>query len=108
MENRISADEFYQFLNTNLVEDPNISRDFISFDLMITGVGEEFLKYISVGNANVGITSSELVPTFTNLSEGYGVFPSRSSTLHKGYEIDEITIDSLKNNFLTKDLNFQF
>lgn len=107
-EVRITGNQLYQYLGSKLEVNPNIARKFLSFDVLAVGGGEAFSEYLEAGNANTGITSTQVIPTFTNLSEGFGIFSSKNSEFHEGYVVNPETIDSIRNNQFSKDLNFQF
>jgi len=107
MDTRLNKIDLFQILNSRLEVDPTISRNFLSVDILVTAGGQALDDYISAGNANTGITSTQVIPTFSNLSEGFGIFSSKSSVLQEGYVLSGPTIDSIQNNTLTKDLNFQ-
>ena len=108
MDTRLNKVDLFNYLSNRLEVKPTVARKFISFDVLVTGGGEALNDYITAGNANTGITSTQVIPTFSNLSEGYGIFSSKNSTYHEGYVVNGSTIDSIQNNSLTKDLNFQF
>lgn len=108
MDTRLTKLDLFNYLANNLESNPNIIRRIVSFDLEVIGGGEGLADYISTGNANSGITSTQVIPTFTNLSEGRGIFSSKNSTFQEGYTINSVTIDSMRNNNITKNLNFQF
>jgi hypothetical protein len=108
MDTRLTKTDLFQYLNSRLDVNPTVARKFLSFDLLVTGAGQALTDYINTGNANTGITSTQVIPTYTNLSEGFGIFSSRNSQLQEGYTLSGPTIDSIQNNTLTKDLNFQF
>jgi len=108
MDTRLNKIDLFQYLSNRLETNPMVARKFLSFDVLVTGGGEALNDYISAGNANTGITSTQVIPTYSNLSEGYGIFSSKNSTFHEGYVVNGSTIDSIQNNSLTQDLNFQF
>ncbi len=108
MDTRLNKVDLFQYLSNRLEQNPSIARKFLSFDVLVSGGGEALNDYISAGNANTGITSTQVIPTYTNLSEGYGIFSSQNSSFQEGYVLNGSTIDSLQNNPLTQDLNFQF
>ncbi len=99
--------EFYVFLDNNLQPDPNVRRTFRGIDVVIDAGGEEILDYTRVGQANLGITASQEIPFYTNLSEGRGIFSSRNRQVEKGVLLSPIAKDSLVNGVFTKDLNFK-
>ncbi|HFB99849.1 MAG TPA: DUF4249 family protein [Phaeodactylibacter sp.] len=108
MNTRLTKLDLFQYLNSHLEQNPNINRKVLSIDILVAAGGEALSEYISVGNANTGITSTQVIPTYTNLSEGFGIFSSKTTALQKGYLLHSETIDSLRENNLTKNLNFQF
>ena len=99
--------EFYRFLSSQIEENPAVLRVLKNIDLKIDAGGIELSNYINVGQANTGITSAQLIPNYTNLSKGLGLFAARNQLLEKGFVIDSQTKELLKNSELTKDLNFQ-
>jgi len=98
--------EFYSFLSKNIPVNTNLKRIFRGMEFIVTAGGTEIEQFINIGQANTGITGSQEIPTFTNLSEGRGIFSSRNILREKGVQITSMTRDSLRNGFLTKDLNF--
>ncbi len=104
----IRAERFYQFLDGALEPLGNEGyRNLKSMDLLIVGGGQEFVDYFEIANANLGITSSNTVPVYTNLSEGLGIFTSRYFLLRDSIEFDPITMDSVRMGVYTNDLNFE-
>lgn len=98
---------FYTTLASNIDEDATAQRLFQNIDLVLDSGGQAILDYINIGSANLGITSSQDIPTFTNLSEGVGIFSSRNRLIKADIPITPLTQDSLKNGSITKHLNFQ-
>jgi hypothetical protein len=98
---------FYEFLKANIEENAAVLRVLRSIDIQIDAGGEELFNYINVGQANTGITSAQVIPNYTNLSQGLGIFASRNSFVEKGFVIDSQTKDLLINGELTKNLNFR-
>lgn len=103
---KLIGKEFYVFFQNNLEANPSISREVTSFDVIVRGVGKEFKEYTDILSINLGITSSQAIPTYTNMSDGYGVFSSINSTELRGFYFHEDTVDSLQNGIYTKSLNF--
>jgi hypothetical protein len=99
--------ELYKFLSDKLDHNPVLKRSFKSIDLYATIGGQEFKDYIDLGNAASGITSSQVVPTYSNITNGKGIFSSRYTLVSQGYLVGSMTRDSLKNGIYTKSLNFQ-
>ncbi len=104
----VPGEGFYQFIGASLDDNEGFDRIFLSFDFILDAGGEEIFEYINIGEANTGITSSQVIPTYTNLSEGFGVFSSRARTLYEGFTLQSEARDSLANGVYTKDLGFDF
>lgn len=97
---------FYRFLGQALEADPRISRKFESIDIIVDAGAKSLYDYLSVGQANSGITGAEFVPSYSNVDKGFGLFSSRSRLIAKDFSINLTTFDSLQNGIYTKDLNF--
>ena len=102
-----SGKEFFIFLSNNLTADPNIRRTFRGMDVVVDAGGQEILDYTRVGQANLGITASQEIPFYTNISEGRGIFSSRNRKVKTGILLTEVAKDSLVNGIFTKQLNFK-
>lgn len=107
--NRIEPEgiEFYQFLKDNIAVNPALQRVLNTIDIQIDAGGEELFNYINVGQANTGITSAQVIPNYTNLTNGLGIFASRNTFLETGFTLDALTKEALRENEFTKDLNFR-
>jgi hypothetical protein len=107
----VSGEDFFSFLGTqikNPVGTP-LKRKYKYFDIFIESGGQELVNYLSSGEANGGITGTEIIRTYTNLSNGYGLFSSRNTTKFAGFGLDDKngSLDTLKIGRYTKSLNFQ-
>ena len=102
----IQGEEFFEFLASNIEEDEDAQRLFLDVEIILDSGGNEITEYIKVGQANLGITSSQDIPVFTNLSEGRGLFSSRHRYEREPVQLSPITKDSLVNGAITKHLNF--
>lgn len=98
--------KFYQFLANKIEENSEITRADMSIDIRIVGGGNQFLDYLRISNANLGITSANQVPIYTNLSRGLGIFASRSYLNKLNFTLDATSRDSLSDGIYTKHLNF--
>ena len=108
VDTRLTKLDLFNYLANNLEANPNIIRRIQSFDIEVIAGSEELADYINTGNANSGITSTQVIPTYSNLSEGRGIFGSKNIGFQEGYTINDVTIDSMQNNPITEGLNFQF
>jgi hypothetical protein len=105
----LPGESFYQFLGAELEANPDLNRFYTSIEFVVDAGGKEIFEYINIGQANTGITSSQVIPTYTNLSEGFGVFSSVNKLLTDPYFILHPEMrDSIEMGIYTADLNFQF
>ena len=98
--------EFYEVLRNNVPVNSALKRVLSGIDIIIIGGGESLEKYINVGLANTGITGSQELPSYSNLSEGRGIFSSITKLESKGLLLNPSSWDSLRVGVITKDLNF--
>ncbi len=98
--------QFYDFLASNLEAAANIQREFLGFEVKVVSMGNEFADILQLSNANIGITSTQFDPIYSNVEGGIGVLTSRSSAIRTGIVLNPISIDSLKNGIITGALNF--
>lgn len=100
---------FFEFMQGAFDEkSPNVKRYFQNASIIINSGGKELKDYINIGQANLGITSSGEIPTYSNLSNGgLGIFSSSISFARNNIGLSNITLDSLRNGHITKSLNFQ-
>ncbi|MBC7884154.1 MAG: DUF4249 family protein [Saprospiraceae bacterium] len=99
---------FYEFLQGALDKDPLKKRYFQHASLIVVSGGQAIKDYISIGQANLGITSSGEIPVYSNLSkDGQGIFSSKTSFIRTDIGLAQGTLDSLRGSVLTKSLNFQ-
>lgn len=103
----IEGQRFFNFLASQIEENPLAIRSFGNVDVVLVTGGQEVLDFISIGQANLGITSSQDIPTYTNLSEGVGIFSSRNVERKNSVSLTQITLDSLRMGAATRNLNFQ-
>ncbi len=106
-EYKMDGAQFYNSVAANIEEDPAATRIFGSIDILVWCGGKELLNYITILGANTGITSTQDIPLYTNLSEGRGIFTSRNVSDNLGFGLTNQSLDSLKNGSITGNLNFQ-
>ncbi len=99
--------EFYEVMANSIPDKPGYDRIFIGIDIEIVSGGEELEKYVNVALANIGITGSQEIPSYTNLSEGQGVFSSIDIIKTDELLLSPGTRDSLRFGRITKHLNFK-
>lgn len=98
--------DLIRFVGNAIPVNPNAQRHFSQIDLILDAGGEDISNYIQVGFANTGITSSQEVPTYTNIDGGLGVLSSMNSLRINGYPLSGQALDSLAESSATRDLNF--
>jgi hypothetical protein len=106
-ESKFDGTEFYTSIKANIPEVTGATRLLDSLDVIIWCAGTELAQFIEIANANFGLTSTQDIPTYTNLSEGLGLFSSRNVGIMTGFGINDQTLDSLRNGSITAHLNFQ-
>lgn len=99
------SENFYRFLGETLDPDGSV-RQITALDFLVTGVGPEFLELLEVANANIGITSAQSIPVYSNIEGGLGILTSRSFGQRAGMTLNSASVDSLQNGIYTRDLNF--
>lgn len=103
----LRSGDFFQFLGASLPVLSEGYRVFDHIDIQLVAAGVEFLELTKIGQANLGITSANEIPIYTNLSEGRGVFSSKATALRTGLTLGPVSIDSLQNGIFTRQLGFQ-
>lgn len=109
IEQRINRTEFYRRLALALPVDANLVRTADptnTIEFILSAGGDELDKYIQVKNAQGGISSISYLPTYTNITNGLGLFSSRTSTTVNNIILNPVSKDSLINGSFTKNLGF--
>jgi hypothetical protein len=102
----IQNDNFYIYLNFAIADDPNVHRITDSCDFIFSVGGQELDTYNQVAIAQQGLTSGQVLPTYTNIENGLGLLSSRFHKTVANIQIDPRTVDSIACNSLTSHLNF--
>ncbi|MBK7694667.1 MAG: DUF4249 family protein [Saprospiraceae bacterium] len=97
--------QFYNFLKENLIVDPAIKREILRLDFKVRAGGPEVYDFNSIVNANTGITASQEIPRYSNMSEGFGLFSSIHQT-ERSFGISLETKSLLKTLDQTRLLGF--
>ena len=103
----IIGEDFYRFLEGAIEPSQTRIRRFVDMEFVVTAGGQELVEFIRIQQANTGITSSQVVPTYTNIDGGIGLFTSRNNVSREGIRIGAVALDSLKNGIYTRQLNFR-
>jgi len=106
-EVNLSSTAFYQFLANNIAPASSRFRYFEGCDIILTGGGAEIAELQETLSANSGISGAEALPVYTNMSEGFGIFTGRNTTVLPNVIIGPTTVDAMNEDPLTKPLNFR-
>ncbi|MEM0992771.1 MAG: DUF4249 family protein [Bacteroidota bacterium] len=101
-----SGEDFYIFLGGALEDAPNQIRRLKDIDVFVTAGGRELANFIRIRQANTGLTSSQVTPTFTNIEGGIGLFSSKAEVSREGIKLTQEALDSLATGFYTRSLSF--
>lgn len=99
--------EFYEFLGQSITKDATIVRRFRNIEFEIYSAGQEIQDYIDLNRANLGVTGSQEVPVFSNITGGIGLLTSRSTFLRGPHRLNPESLRTLRESSYTKDLNFR-
>jgi len=100
-------ENFFHFINGSLNTDNNVIRTVDSLSFMFSVGSEVLSKYIDVQQAQTGLVQTQIVPEFTNIENGIGLFASRYTKVVKGIKLNISSIDSLACGSITGHLNFR-
>lgn len=103
---RFQGASFYQAIANELEPLPAGTRRFTNFVYEVTAAGKEIEDYLRIANANIGITSSQAIPVYTNVTGGVGIVSSRYTITSEVLTLTPQALDSLLVGSLTKNLNF--
>lgn len=89
----------------------NIKRYVDTADLVLYAGGKELTKYITISNAQGGLTADQIKPIYTNLvssnpdkEDVYGLFDTRVKVIIRNLPYSSATIDSLINSPFIQDV----
>ena len=102
----ILGDGFYSILLSQLEKDPAINRFFGTMSVEFIVAGNELKEFNEIALVNTGITSAQVIPTYSNLSHGLGILSSKASSIVDELVLSEVALDTLRNSELTAELNF--
>lgn len=110
----VNGESFYRFLASRFEENPKMRRELgiwdpvvqiaRSFDLVLVVANEELDTYLDINSPVTGIIQER--PEYTNVSNGLGLFASRSSQLATGYGYTDGTMKELAIGEHTSNLGF--
>lgn len=103
----LPALEFFKFLAANIPPASGTFRYFENCDMTLEGGALDLLKFNEVASASGGITGAEVIPSYSNMSEGFGLFMSKNSTTLGNIRITPETVKAMNLLDITKPLNFR-
>jgi len=106
MSEDLSGDNFYTFLNSAIPDDQSVFRTVGKLDFLFSVGGQALDTYNQVTIAQQGLTSGQVLPTYTNINNGLGLLSSRFHKTVAGVPIDSHTVDSIACYGITSHLNF--
>jgi Domain of unknown function (DUF4249) len=98
--------EFYEIMKNSIEVNDLLKRIFLGIDVEVIAGDNSLENYVNVSLANSGITASQEIPTYTNMSEGLGIFAGINKFKRYSVGLVQSTRDSLKEGYRTKQLNF--
>ncbi|MBK7226637.1 MAG: hypothetical protein WBB17_09480 [Saprospiraceae bacterium] len=96
---------FFDAIKSNFTPDNQIKRSVQFVTLELKAGAKELREFLNIVNANTGITASQEIPRYTNISEGFGILTS-SSYWTKNYFVSPNTVILLRTLDETKNLGF--
>lgn len=106
----LETQRFYQFLNAfipeynGLIPAQNVERSVGRMDVIFNIASDEFTTFLDVNQPSNTIVQEK--PRYTNVENGIGLFASRTNFIKPNISLSVFTIDEIKNNPLTSNLNF--
>lgn len=108
----IAKTDFYNSIISQIHKDPAGTpsnqlhiRQFVSLDFIVLQASDELYKYITINQPSLSFVQK--VSDYTNITNGLGVFASRSQSGISGIQLTNQTADSLRHGQYTSDWNFQ-
>ena len=102
----IDGANYYKWVQSEL-EEGDFIRELVDFDLFIYAGGVELDNYINAGRVSSGLTSVEILPTYTNVTNGLGIFSTRYTKTEIGLLPNGRMLDTLATGPYTRNLGFR-
>ena len=106
-EVKINSETFYNFLVENIPPANDRFRYFDGIEIILTGGGKEIREYQETASANSGLTGAEVIPVYSNLSEGFGLFTGKNVAALVKIQVAQETVNAMNEQSPAKDLNFR-
>ncbi len=87
----ISKEAFYGYLNSVIEKDDNLIRFMGNLEIQVIAASEEMSTYLSASANQTGISSGQVKPEYSNISNGLGIFTTgnKSSVIYYSFINDE-------------------
>lgn len=99
----INGDSFYTFLGSHIQVDPTLNRTLGLCDFIFWVASDDLDSYMQAEESS---SLSQVKPTFSNITNGTGIFASRYVQLFENFHFTQTTRDSVKTNKKTMKLGF--
>lgn len=108
VEYEFDTELFYNFLATQLdVNEDILDREMLYLDFEFHAASEPFKLFNDVALAQVGITSSQVQPSYTNIDNGLGLFATRYTKRVNEVPLSAETINTIACGEITGHLKFK-
>lgn len=97
----------YEFLHDHIAPTNDRHRYFLELSFTVEGGGKEIERFLETISANSGITGAEVIPLYSNMSEGYGLLTGKNKYTQGSIRMGTQTIERIMEHPLTKALNFR-
>jgi hypothetical protein len=100
----IEGSKLFAFIASFIDPDPALYRpaELVTVDFIFTAGAEEFYNYYAVSTSSALL--NDVIPVYSNLTGGIGIFSSRNTRIFAGKKLTGETLDSLANGQYTGDL----
>jgi len=104
ISNYYPGDGFYNIAGSKIPVNPYVKRTALFVDVILSVASDDLNTYMEVTEPSYTIVQER--PTFTNITNGIGLFASRFNNVIDSLRLYPYTIAQLKVNDKTKDLGF--
>lgn len=101
----INTERFYKYIATSIESKKSVRRRFEYMNYEFVVGSDDFYSYLQVSELSTGIVQER--PTYSNISNGVGLFTSRFNKTSEKKIMSGISIDSLSAGQYTKLLRFE-
>lgn len=114
----LDAEQFLNFLAVNIDENPNVYRQVkgmnvigssishACMDISLLAAAQDLSTYILLNENSSSIVVDR--PEYSNIDNGIGIFSSRSFQVIEDIKLNNLSVDEIAFNEITKHLNFAY